>query len=378
MVICHNFFKHFRGIRQGCPISALLFLLPAEMIANVIRMSPHIIGLKVNGKCIKLCQLADDMTLFLADNSSVRHSLMLFEEFFRYAGLKLNKGKTEAIIIQNDGTLEHNLALGFKWINRPFKTLATWFSLDNEEMINLNKNDKILIIINILNSWSLRRLTLKGKVTVIKSFVLPHIVQLVSAIPFSKNLLKTLDEILFNFIWNQKKPLLSKITLIQPIEQGGMSMVSISKFINAAKIMFFKRFCNGIDANWKILTQNLMGLCTEELLRKRTFKNTMCLIKTPFYKDMLLVWCDLVAIEPTSYAEFWYEPLFHNDLLTIDMKPITDEFTEWIATVMSKVSDLVSEDGHFLSKSDLETKYGTQFDHMRYNQIISTVCSKKC
>ena len=38
--------------------------------------------------------------------------------------------------------------------------------LDNEEMLNLNKNDKILIIKNILNSWSLKRLTLKGKVTV--------------------------------------------------------------------------------------------------------------------------------------------------------------------------------------------------------------------
>ena len=194
--------------------------------------------------------------------------------------LKLNKGKTEAIINQNDGTLEHNLSLGIKWINRPFKTLGTWFSLDNEEMINLNKNDKILIIKNILNSWSLRRLTLKGKVTVIKSFVLPHIVQLVSAIRFSKNLLKTLDEILYNFIWNQKKPLLSKITLIQPIEQGGMSMVSISKFINAAKIMFFKRFCNGIDANWKILTQNLMGLCTEELLRNELLK-TQCVSSRP-------------------------------------------------------------------------------------------------
>ena len=130
----------------------------------------------------------------------------------------------------------------------------------------------------------------------IKSFVLPHIVQLVSAIPFSKNMLKLLDEMLFNFIWNQKKPLLSKITLIQPIEQGGMSMVSISEFINASKIIFLKRFCNGIDANWKILSQNLMGLCTEELLRKRTFKNITCHIKTPFYKDLLSVWCDLVAI----------------------------------------------------------------------------------
>ena len=48
----------------------------------------------------------------------------------------LNKGKTESIIIQNDGILEHNLPLGIKWIKWPFKTMGTWFSLDNEEMIN--------------------------------------------------------------------------------------------------------------------------------------------------------------------------------------------------------------------------------------------------
>ena len=75
-------------------------------------------------------------------------------------------------------------------------------------------------------------------------------------------------QILVKFIWNQKKPLLSKTTLIQPIEEGGMSMVSISELIKAAKIMFFKRIYNSIDANWKILLQNLMGLSTEELLRK--------------------------------------------------------------------------------------------------------------
>ena len=32
---------------------------------------------------------------------------------------------------------------------------------------------------------------------------------------------------------------------------------------------------------------------------------------------------------------------------------------------------------NFLSNPDLETKYGIQFDHMRYNQIISIVYSKQ-
>ena len=49
-----------------------------------------------------------------------------------------------------------------------------------------------------------------------------------------------------------------------------------------------------------------------------------------------------MAIEPSTYAEFLNELLFHNDILTIDKKPISDEFTEWIATGMSKVSDKFS------------------------------------
>ena len=106
------FFKLFRGIRQGCPLSALLFLIPAEFI--VIRNSSKIHGFTVNEKCIKLCQLADDMTLFLTDMVSVKKSLQLFEEFYRYAGLKLNKKKTEAIIIYNDGSLISDVSLGIK------------------------------------------------------------------------------------------------------------------------------------------------------------------------------------------------------------------------------------------------------------------------
>ena len=117
---------------------ALLFLIPAELIAIIIRNSSKIHGLTVNEKCIKLCQLADDMTLFLTDMLSVKQSLQLFEEFCRYAGLKLNKNKTEAIIIYNDGSLISDVSLGIKWVNKPFKTLGTWFSLNHEEMTKLN------------------------------------------------------------------------------------------------------------------------------------------------------------------------------------------------------------------------------------------------
>ena len=36
MVICLPFFKLSKGVRQGCPISALLFLLVVEVVAIIL------------------------------------------------------------------------------------------------------------------------------------------------------------------------------------------------------------------------------------------------------------------------------------------------------------------------------------------------------
>ena len=148
-----EFFKLSRGIRQGCPLSALLFLLPAEIVATILRSLVNIKGIVVNNICIKLCQLADDMTLFLRDNSSVHEAIQDFEEFYRYAGLKLNKSKTIGIIVQNDGNLYEDEQLGISWTQNTFKTLGAHFSLDSEETKRLNIKEKIKIIKGILNTW---------------------------------------------------------------------------------------------------------------------------------------------------------------------------------------------------------------------------------
>ena len=86
-----QFFEISRGIRQGCPISALLFILVAEIMAINIRNVNNIKGLDINGCVITITQMADDTALFLKNMDSVKHSLQLLDHFFSCAGLKLNK-----------------------------------------------------------------------------------------------------------------------------------------------------------------------------------------------------------------------------------------------------------------------------------------------
>lgn len=52
-----------RGIRQGCPLSAFLFLLPMQILAYFIKNS-CLKGITIAGREIRLSQLADDTTLF--------------------------------------------------------------------------------------------------------------------------------------------------------------------------------------------------------------------------------------------------------------------------------------------------------------------------
>lgn len=54
----------FRGIRQGCPLSCLIFIIAPEIMAVRIRSNERICGVTVRKKHIKISQLADDTTSF--------------------------------------------------------------------------------------------------------------------------------------------------------------------------------------------------------------------------------------------------------------------------------------------------------------------------
>ena len=170
-----SYFKLSRGIRQVCPISALLFLIVAEVVATIFRQSECVRGMNIKRSTIKLCQLADDMTLFLADINSVKLTFTIFEEFYRYAGLKLNKKKTEVFSVNTDMSYLQHCTKDVNWTDKPFKTLGMWFSSNIMETIHLNTSHKINIIKSIIKSWQPRPLSIKGKITVVKSLIIPHL-----------------------------------------------------------------------------------------------------------------------------------------------------------------------------------------------------------
>ena len=194
-----DFFTLSRGVRQGCPLSPYLFILCAEILGAVVRRNTLIRGIQISDNECKISQYADDTTLILdGTRSSIERSFVLLNIFAKLSGLKVKYEKTEALWIGSFKNRTDKLAINqnIRWSTRKVKSLGVWFSSSKEEVVVLNYKEKKEKISKILSCWQLRRLTLLGKVTVIKSLAASQLVYIMSSLPSLQSYLKEIHQLL--------------------------------------------------------------------------------------------------------------------------------------------------------------------------------------
>lgn len=82
-------------MRQGCPLSPLLYVLYLEPLAAAIRANRRVEGLWLpggGGRCLKTALYADDMTLFSTSERSVEAALGIVADFAKASGSAINLG----------------------------------------------------------------------------------------------------------------------------------------------------------------------------------------------------------------------------------------------------------------------------------------------
>ena len=113
-----DLFDISRGIRQCCPVSALLFLICVEMLGIQLRASNSLKGFCFGQGLspIKLVQYADDCILFLNSKSELCSALNILKRFGHLSGLRLNIDKPEGLWLGKDKNLQIKCDLfGIKW-----------------------------------------------------------------------------------------------------------------------------------------------------------------------------------------------------------------------------------------------------------------------
>ena len=89
------------SIRQGCPLSPLLFILAVEILALKIRQCSSMQRIKLPGQChspyLKIAQYADDTTLFVNSRHDLEEAINIVNNFARFSGLHIKRNKSEGL-----------------------------------------------------------------------------------------------------------------------------------------------------------------------------------------------------------------------------------------------------------------------------------------
>lgn len=374
-----------RGIKQGCPISALLFNLVVEILAIKLKKNTNIKGYNISvgneTREVKLSQYADDATVILKNKNMIPLTIQEISRFSEVAGPTLNIQKTKGMML---GPQRHRTEIIYNvsFENKPFKCLGIYVGHDKAECERLNWEDKIKAIERLLASWKRRDLTIFGKITIIKALAISKITHVAQNTTIPDNTIKHLNKILFGFIWGKKDRIRRKI-LCNDILNGGVGMIDIKSYFEALKATWINRLILHKHANWALFGYNAIQkhLCPLDLLLNMNFDTKSyfpAFKKLPlFYQETVLAYThtrpDITQKGTPDRDEILDQILWGNQLLTIKGTrggKYTLNYQSWIQCGLVYVKDIrfvygEVDERYVYNKLVLKTNYLTEMYNVK-------------
>ena len=349
-----RWFKTSKGVRQGCSLSPLLFILVVELLAIKLRGNPDIKSILCETANLsqetKFSQYADDMSLYLQNVESLKATLHDIDHFTKFSGLALNRKKSIAMWIGKDiGNNPGEETL--KWINQDecIKILGVYFNANTESsLIKKNWEIKIEEITNVINNWSKRHCSLWGKAIVAKTFLLSKLNYILQSLSLPYTVQKTIDDLIFKFLW--KKNAQTKVTervkrstLCLDVDSGGVSMISVITQQQVMLIKWLHRLLTKTSStHFKIVNcifepvggLNYFMRCT---INKKQFMG-LEQIKSVYWKNAMIAW---IQLDKSAFVkeDQYHIPIFNNSLVLYKKKPVF--FKKWLDSGIKFVHQMI-------------------------------------
>ncbi len=250
--VMSEWFTIVRGVRQGDPMSCLLFNLAIEPLANMLRSST-LRGFKIPGTADRLVTklFADDTTAYLHEEDSCEELMRILQKWCDASRAKFNDDKTEYIPIgtatfrravlsrSSDATVARTLPPNARLVKdgEAIRSLGAWIG---------NKVDGTTPWTAILETtqrrltqWARRNPTMYGRKLVVglevggrtRAQTMPEAVE------------KKFREMSLAFVWKgDKHPRISRETLYKPLNRGGLNLLDIEARNEAIDLMWLKEY----------------------------------------------------------------------------------------------------------------------------------------
>lgn len=248
------------SVRQGCPLSMVLFVLYIEGLVR--KLSANIRGVLLSGKFIRVLAYADDLVILIRDDAEFDLVLQIINSFAEASCIRLNRAKSAFIRINNakGGPQQFREA-------DEIKILGVIFTERWSAIVKRNF-DKLLGDIQFrLSKHRTRNLNLIERTWLLNVFVLSKLWYICQVFPPDNVHIAKLRKIAGQFIWGPRQIFKTeRKQLYLDYEQGGIKLVDPEA---KAKALFIKTILYGTGNN-QVEDTTLLNFSKKQALSRNT------------------------------------------------------------------------------------------------------------
>jgi hypothetical protein len=207
-----SFFKAERGVRQGCPLSPLLFLLVVECLSrflNEAKSAGNFRGIKISpGLYISHLLFVDDILIFCdgsrQDIEKLCEGLILFKHA---TGMEINKQKSSVTLsyLSGEESLYIYARLPFRVFDLDEGLKYLGFQLKPNDYQKTDWRWLIAKLEKRLKCWSHRWLSRAGRLVLVKAVLEAILVYWMSLAWIPKGILEKMRKLCFLYLWQGNK-----------------------------------------------------------------------------------------------------------------------------------------------------------------------------
>jgi hypothetical protein len=202
-----HYFQTNEGVRQGDPLSPILFNIAVDMLAILIsraKEADHIRGVVPHlvDEGISVLQYADDTVIFMDnDLERAKNMKLLLCAFERLSGLKINFHKSELFCYgaAKGNQFEYAQIFGCGLGSFPFRYLG--ILMHHRKLLNKDLKHVEERFQKKLNCWRSKMLSVGGRLVLLNSVLSSLPMFMLSFFEIPKGVLKKLDYFRSRFFW---------------------------------------------------------------------------------------------------------------------------------------------------------------------------------